>query len=174
MGSFDWAYPMTCIRLWEAAGPRGWGCPVWGPHRTCRGSWPAQRPRTTDSQALRYRSHSCWMLRKSWEQSGGLRAGSSPGRREKGRKRAPTGSHLDKRESLACLSVGLAWWWLWLGVQRGLPQDIRLCSLEEDLLHCSHRGSLWEEAVHGFKAFISWRRVVISETVPSFSGWAWC
>ena len=32
---------------------------------------------------------------------------------------------------------GLAWWRLWLRVQGGLLQKIRLGSLEEVLLHCS-------------------------------------
>jgi hypothetical protein len=55
-------------------------------------------------------------------------------------------------ESLPCLAGGLSWWSPWLGAQKGFLQEIKLSSLEEDLLHCSPDEK--RQSVLGFKPFI--------------------
>ena len=47
-------------------------------------------------------------------------------------------------------------------------REIRHSSLEEDLLHCSSTADPDEKKSMVLRRLLSWRRVVMSETVPHF------
>ena len=70
---------------------------------------------------------------------------------------------------MACLVHGLAWWRPWLREQRGILREIRCGFLEEDLLHFSSTVDSDEKRQYMvLKYLLSWKRVVMSETIPHF------
>ena len=60
----------------------------------------------------------------------------------------------------------MAWWKLWLGAQRGLLQEIRHGSLEEDLRAMVDPDEKRQSMV--LKHLLSWQRVLMSENIPHF------
>jgi hypothetical protein len=94
----------------------GWGSAVWGPWGPAEVGWglwePVWRPMASGSQTLRHPRHQ-WMPWKSWQRSGGPRAGSSLGWRGK------WGGECTSWVPIGGESPWLAWQTVWLGGNPG-------------------------------------------------------